>query len=174
MPSLKIELPFLKHYLKGSDDPKLPEAYVFETGTNQWRRYDSWPPKNVTPKTLYLQPGGRVTFEAPANTSAPAYDEYVSDPAKPVLFIPNIAIGMTNEHMLDDQRFASSRTDVLVYATEPLTEDAHDMLQNLSAVLTAIDPNRLQENYNDALFYRDEVREQFHHVRGRGDARESA
>jgi putative CocE/NonD family hydrolase len=119
----QIELPFLKHFLKGSDDPKLPEAYMFETGTNQWRRYDSWPPKNITPKTLYLRPGGRLSFEAPADSSAPAYDEYVSDPAKPVPFIPNIAIGMTNEHMLDDQRFASSRTDVLVYATEPLEED---------------------------------------------------
>ena len=118
----QIELPYLKHFLKGAPDPKLPEAYVFETGTNQWRRYDSWPPANTKAKTLYFHPQGQLSFEPPKN-SDDAFDEYVSDPAKPVPFIPNIAIGMTNEHMADDQRFASSRPDVLVYATEPLTED---------------------------------------------------
>jgi uncharacterized protein len=115
-----IELPFLKHFLK--DDPKfdLPEAYVFETGTAQWRRYDSWPPKNVRDTPLYLGGSSQLSFTAPTVTG---YDEYVSDPDKPVPFIPNISIGMTREHMLDDQRFASSRPDVLVYRTEPLSED---------------------------------------------------
>jgi putative CocE/NonD family hydrolase len=117
-----IELPFLKHFLK--DDPKLdlPEAYVFETGTAQWRRYDSWPPKNAREKALYFHEGGRLSFEPPG-AAASAFDEYTSDPAKPVPYIPNIAIGMTREHMLDDQRFASSRPDVLVYETGVLEED---------------------------------------------------
>ena len=127
----EIELPFLKHFLKGNgkgkDEPKLdlPEAFVFETGTNQWRRHYSWPPKNTTVKSLSLQPGGRLSFDPVAADSAgeSAYDEYVSDPAKPVPYIPNIAIGMTREHMLDDQRFASSRPDVLVYTSEVLEED---------------------------------------------------
>jgi putative CocE/NonD family hydrolase len=124
----QIELPFLVHHLKGGADPKLPEAYVFETGTNQWRKYDAWPPKKAVAKTLYFHAGGKLSFEPPAAEKDAAaeggsYDEYVSDPRKPVPFIPNIAIGMTDEHMLDDQRFASSRTDVLVYATEPLAED---------------------------------------------------
>lgn len=120
----QIELPFLRHFLKGAADPNLPEAFVFETGTNQWRKYNSWPPHNTTAQTLYFHSGGRLSFEPPAETRAEdAFDEYVSDPAKPVPFIPNIAIGMTREHMLDDQRFASTRPDVLVYATEPLTED---------------------------------------------------
>ncbi|MGD9724299.1 MAG: CocE/NonD family hydrolase [Pirellulales bacterium] len=118
-----IELAFLKHYLKGAADPKLPEAYVFETGTNQWRKYDAWPPKNTAAKTLYFHAGGRLSFDPPAPAEGEAFDEYMSDPAKPVPFIPNVAIGMTDEHMLDDQRFASSRTDVLVYATDPLEED---------------------------------------------------
>ncbi|REK10792.1 MAG: CocE/NonD family hydrolase [Planctomycetota bacterium] len=118
----KIELPFLKHFLKGGPDPKLPEAYVFETGTHQWRRFNSWPPKGTTEKSLYLHPDGKLSFEPP-QASSPGYDEYVSDPNKPVPFIPNIAIGMTREHMLDDQRFASTRTDVLTYVTEPLEED---------------------------------------------------
>jgi putative CocE/NonD family hydrolase len=117
-----IELPFLKHFLK--DDPKLdlPEAYVFETGTAQWRRYDSWPPKNAREKALYFHDGGRLSFESPGD-AASAFDEYISDPAKPVPYIPNIAIGMTREHMLDDQRFVASRPDVLVYQTGILEED---------------------------------------------------
>ena len=118
-----IELPFLKHFLKGDKDPELPEAYAFETGTNQWRKFDSWPPKAATARTLYFHPGGRLSFEAPTERAAEPFDEYVSDPAKPVPFIPNIAIGMTSEHMVDDQRFATTRPDVLVYATEPLAED---------------------------------------------------
>jgi putative CocE/NonD family hydrolase len=117
----KIELPFLKHFLKGADDPRLPDAFVFETGTNQWRRYDQWPPANVEARTLYLREDGELSFDAPGGGSA--FDEYVSDPAKPVPFIPNISIGMTREHMLDDQRFASTRTDVLTYATAPLDQD---------------------------------------------------
>lgn len=117
-----IELPFLKHFLKGGPDPKLPEAYVFETGTWQWRRYDNWPPKNTVPKEVYFHAAGRLSFERPTEEEG-AFDEYISDPAKPVPFIPNIAIGMTREHMVDDQRFASSRPDVLVYQTELLEQD---------------------------------------------------
>ncbi len=119
----RIELPFFKHFLKDGEDPKLPEAYVFETGTNQWRRYDSWPPQNLLTKTLYFHSNGRLSFDPPTETGNDVFDEYISDPAKPVPFIPNIAIGMTREHMLDDQRSSASRTDVVVYATEPLEED---------------------------------------------------
>jgi putative CocE/NonD family hydrolase len=115
-------LPFLRHFLK--DDPKfdLPKAYVFETGTNQWRRYDAWPPKNSRGRSLYLRAGGKLSFDPPAGGEA-EFDEYISDPGKPVPYIPNIAIGMTREHMLDDQRFAASRPDVLVYQSEVLDED---------------------------------------------------
>jgi putative CocE/NonD family hydrolase len=119
----KIELPFFKHYLKDEAGLDLPDAYVFETGTNQWRRYDTWPPKAVTEQTLYFHDGGKLSFDPPAETGNAAHDEYISDPAKPVPFIPNVSIGMTREHMLDDQRFASSRTDVLVYMTDLLEED---------------------------------------------------
>jgi uncharacterized protein len=136
-----IELPFLKHFLKEEDEEsdaddgrkkgkgpakkfKLAEAIVFENGTNQWRRYDAWPPKNSQEKTFYFHPSGKLSFEKPAaNDGAAAYDEYTSDPAKPVPYIPNIATQQTREHMVDDQRFASSRTDVLVYQTDVLEED---------------------------------------------------
>jgi putative CocE/NonD family hydrolase len=117
----KIEFPFFEHHLKGTPDPQLPEAYVFETGTNQWRRYDAWPPKQAKPAALYLGPNGQLTFTKPA--AGPDFDEYISDPTKPVPFITGTETGMPREHMTDDQRLAGRRTDVLVYQTAPLTED---------------------------------------------------
>ena len=119
----KIELPFYQHFLKGEGNLDLPEAYVFETGTNYWRRFDAWPPKEVIPTRLHFLEGGRLSFEPPTRDHESAFDEYISDPAKPVPYIPNISIGMTREYMVDDQRFASSRTDVLVYQTDVLPED---------------------------------------------------
>ena len=118
-----IEFPFFEHHLKGASDPKLPEAFVFETGTNQWRRHETWPPKNVEARTLHFQADGKLSFEPSAETSAQAFDEYVSDPSKPVPYIANIASGMTREYMTDDQRFAGRRPDVLVYQTDPLEAD---------------------------------------------------
>ncbi|HYW43959.1 MAG TPA: CocE/NonD family hydrolase [Bryobacteraceae bacterium] len=118
----EIELPFFNYWLKGKDDPKLAEATVFETGTNQWRREDAWPPRDARAKTLYLHAGGALSFDPPRETGA-AFDEYVSDPAKPVPYISGQASGMTREHMVEDQRFASTRTDVLTYQTEELAED---------------------------------------------------
>jgi uncharacterized protein len=133
-----FELPFLKHFLKDEDQPekgekqakgrkddkfKLAEANVFETGTNQWRHYDAWPPKNAHEKMLYLHAGGRLSFSPPAPDEGSTFDEYVSDPAKPVPYIGYTAIGMTREHMVDDQRFAATRPDVLVYQTDVLEED---------------------------------------------------
>jgi len=117
----KIEFPFFEHHLKGTPDPQLPEAYVFETGTNEWKRYDAWPPKQATPAALHLGPSGQLSFTKPA--AGAEFDEYVSDPAKPVPYINGTEFGMTREHMTDDQRQASRRTDVLVYQTPPLTED---------------------------------------------------
>jgi putative CocE/NonD family hydrolase len=119
----KIELPFFQFYLKGKEDPKLPEAYVFETGTNLWRMYDSWPPAQAKEKMLYLHAGGKLSFNPPVAGEGPEFDEYVSDPAKPVPYINGQAAGMTREHMTEDQRFAETRTDVLTYSTEVLTED---------------------------------------------------
>jgi len=117
-----IVFPFFEHYLKDAPDPKLPKAYVFETGTNVWRRYSAWPPKNAETRTLYLQPNGGLSFDAPKNDST-AFDEYVSDPAKPVPFVNYTALQVPQEYMVSDQRFAASRPDVLVYETPVLQED---------------------------------------------------
>ena len=117
-----MELPFFQHYLKGAPDPQLPKAYVFETGTNVWRQYAAWPPKNAEARTLYLHAGGVLSFEPPGE-EASEYDEYVSDPSKPVPFMNYVAQDVPQEYMVSDQRFAESRTDVLTYQSEVLKED---------------------------------------------------
>jgi len=127
----EIEFPFFAYWLKGKGDPKLPEALVFETGTNQWRREDAWPPKDARERALYLRADGGLSFDPPGEAAA-AFDEYISDPNKPVPYINGQASGMTREHMVEDQRFASTRTDVLTYQSDELTGDV-----TLSGPLTA-------------------------------------
>jgi putative CocE/NonD family hydrolase len=115
-----IQFPFFEHYLKGKGEA-MPKAVVFETGTNVWRRETSWPPKAAVAKTLYFHAGGKLSFEAP--TEAAGSDSYVSDPAHPVPFVGYTTDTVPQRYMVDDQRFASYRPDVLVYQTDVLTED---------------------------------------------------
>ncbi len=117
-----VELPYFKHVLKDGPNPKLPKALMFETGSNVWRRYEEWPPQRADAKTLYFQPNGKLSFAAPTATGQ-AFDEFVSDPAKPVPYIPQIANRMTREYMTMDQRQAGRRPDVLTYMTDVLEED---------------------------------------------------
>ena len=118
----QIQFPFCMHYLK--DKPMdLPEAWMFLTGLNEWRKLDAWPPKGLQGRTLYFQAGGRLSSDAPSAGGQDAFDEYISDPNKPVPYVGYVAGGMTRDYMTEDQRFAASRTDVLVYQTEPLSED---------------------------------------------------
>lgn len=117
----QILLPFFAFHLKDQGDPPLSAAHVFETGTNVWRQYPMWPPPGAQPRTLYFRAAGRLAFEPPAE--ADASDAYVSDPAKPVPFVGYTTLGMPEEYMVSDQRFAATRPDVLVYVTQPLEED---------------------------------------------------
>jgi hypothetical protein len=128
------------HYLKGEENLDLPEAYIFETGMNKWRRFETWPPQNLTPQNMYFSENKMLAFTPEATTSA--FDEFISDPAKPVPFTEAITTGMTIEYMTDDQRFTSRRPDVLGYQTEPLAENitlAGPMTANLWVSTTAGD-----------------------------------
>jgi hypothetical protein len=116
----KVQFPFFEYYLKGRGEA-LPKAVVFETGTNLWRSFDSWPPKAAQPRTLYFHAGGKLSFDLPAE--AQGVDEYLSDPAHPVPFVGYTTDTVSQRYMVDDQRFASTRPDVLTYQTEPLEED---------------------------------------------------
>jgi len=118
----QIEFPFFEYYLKGKGELKHPKAWVFESGTNQWRRYDTWPPKNAEPTAFYFQPHGKLGVKPSQNLKSD-FDEYVSDPAKPVPFVNKTHIGMSPDYMTADQRFAARRPDVLEYQTAPLEED---------------------------------------------------
>jgi putative CocE/NonD family hydrolase len=118
----KIELPFFRRHLKDDKGHAATEAHIFETGTHRWRRFDSWPPKQVKPRTLYFHPAGALSFDPPKE-KADAHDEYPSDPAKPVPFTNDPSQTYPKAYPIEDQRFVASRPDVLVYQTEPLEED---------------------------------------------------
>jgi hypothetical protein len=117
----EVLFPFFMHHLKGTKDPVLAKATVFETGANRWHKLESWPPQGTKPSTFFFQPGGRLSLTPPAPEGGA--DSFISDPAKPVPFIEQVAIGMPKEYMTADQRFAGRRTDVLVYQTEVLKQD---------------------------------------------------
>ncbi len=115
-----VELPFFNYYLKDKGAAKLPEATIFETGTNEWRSYPQWPPTNTEEKALYLQANGKLGFVAPKETAG--YDQYVSDPADPVPYSAKITTERGTRYMIEDQRFAAQRADVLSYQSEALSE----------------------------------------------------
>ncbi|MBM3746054.1 MAG: CocE/NonD family hydrolase [Acidobacteria bacterium] len=115
-----VEKPFFDYFLKDQGEGKFAEAYVFETGANAWHQLGAWPPRNFAAKTLYFAEGGKLSMTAP---SADGFDEYVSDPAKPVPYLNRPGGPMNGDYMTEDQRFAAARPDVLVYQTDPLEAD---------------------------------------------------
>lgn len=121
----EIELKFFEYHLKDQGKMELPDAYVFETGSNQWTTHDAWPPKNIAPKKYFFNANGRLTETAQLNSNHPeifwANSTYTSDPSKPVPYTEDVHLGRTREYMTDDQRFAARRPDVLVFQTEVLT-----------------------------------------------------
>jgi uncharacterized protein len=113
--------PFFEYHLKDKGPYTFVKATVFETGTNVWRQYQSWPPKEAKEQRLYLRENGTLAFDNAGNLNAS--DSYVSDPAKPVPFVGYTALGMASEYMVSDQRFAWKRNDVLTYQTNILETD---------------------------------------------------
>jgi putative CocE/NonD family hydrolase len=148
----KIEVPFFAHYLKDrpvaldkeisgdASDQKpvsggrggIPEVISFRTGENAWKTYDRWPPRRAVPRKLFVREGSRLAFDsppvAPVNGSTASFDEFVSDPARPVPYYPRpisplYVNALWPEWLVHDQRFVHLRPDVLSYETEALTED---------------------------------------------------
>lgn len=117
----QFEHPFFKYHLKGEGRFSPSEANIFISGSNEWKYFDEWPPQNTETKRLYFQPQGKLGFEKVQRTDS--WDEYVTDPNKPVPHQGGLIQSRTREFMVDDQRFAASRPDVMVYQTEPLEED---------------------------------------------------
>jgi putative CocE/NonD family hydrolase len=137
----RIQFPFFMHYLKNSS-ADLPEAYMFLTGINEWRRHAEWPPKDAKPLTFYLSSNNRLSEETPTDEGQSAFDSYISDPNRPVPFVGYTVDEMTSDYTTEDQRFASQRPDVLVYETEPLENDlivAGPLKINLNVSTTGTD-----------------------------------
>jgi uncharacterized protein len=119
----RIETPFFERYLRGADVPLPPEAWVFETGTNVWHAWPSFPPPGAHTDTLYFHGGGALSSSAPAPKEADSgQDSFVSDPLKPVPYRGRSSEGIDEDYMTEDQRFAARRPDVLVYQTSVLAE----------------------------------------------------
>ncbi len=119
----KIEFPFFEAHLRGVETPAPPEALVYDTGTDTWESYDAWPPARAEQRTLLLAEGGRLLSPGGATKPRTDFDEYDSDPAKPVPYSLKPDIPYNRDYFVEDQRFASARPDVLVYESEPLAED---------------------------------------------------
>jgi putative CocE/NonD family hydrolase len=117
----ELEKDFFNHYLKGTNGFNPVEATIFITGSNEWRNFNTWPPKNISEQKLFLHPGELASFNAPSISKS--YDEYISDPMNPVSYTEDVHANRTAEYMTDDQRFASRRPDVMVYQTDILSED---------------------------------------------------
>ncbi len=138
----EIESKFFNHFLKGSGDKNtgLPEAYMFDTGTKKWEQFETWPPKNTLKEVYSLQQNQRLGQTATREIS---FQEFVSDPKKPVPYTEDIKVVFTpRKFMTDDQRFAARRPDVLVFETEPLENPvtlAGDIMAKLKVATSGTD-----------------------------------
>jgi len=137
-----LELPFFNYFLKDKGDiSQIKEVNAFDTGANLWANFADWSPTATAERSLYLMEGGRLRFGDGVTGKRPTtglprptgggttgnrgseYDEYVSDPMNPVPYTQEITLNYPRDFMTEDQRFVAGRPDVLVYQTEPLTEE---------------------------------------------------
>lgn len=117
----QIEFPFFAERLKDRQRPPIAGASIFETGSNRWRSFTTWPPRDVAARRFYLAADGTLTTTAP---DEPGEDAFESDPARPVPLVGGTFVdGMPADYMAADQRFAAGRDDVLVYVSAPLDTD---------------------------------------------------
>ncbi len=144
----QVQAPWFAYWLKDKGKLPLGEALTFETGSNQWKQYDAWPPtQNVSQRKLYFRERGQLSFDAPSPSGEPGFDSYVSDPSHPVPYrhqpiSPTYPGPGWPTWLLEDQRFAQSRPDVLTLQTEPLKEDitvAGDIVAHLFASTSGSD-----------------------------------
>ncbi len=135
-----LETVFFNYYLKDKGKPVIAEATVFETGSNKWTTYDTWPPAGIQPTSLYFNSNQQLTYGKDNGNNT--FDEYISDPNKPVPYTGGIYGWRNNDYMAEDQRFAATRSDVLVYETSLLEEDltvTGSILADLQVSITGTD-----------------------------------
>ena len=138
----QLQFPFFEYHLKDKGEWEAQEAVVFQTGRNEWSSFDRWPPPGVQLTNLYLRENGMLSLEEPEESEGNVGDRYVSDPNHPVPFSAEIHTSLGHLWKVEDQRFASTRPDVLTYVSEPLTEDltiAGPILANIFVSTTGTD-----------------------------------
>ena len=126
-----IEAPWFAFWLKDKGKLPLKEALLFQTGSDTWTAFDSWPPREAQTRNLYFREDGRLSFDAPQTTTAETSDSYLSDPAHPVpnrhrpvdMTYPEDHPGSWYTWLVQDQRFVDQRPDVLTWQTDALAED---------------------------------------------------
>lgn len=155
-----FEIPFFNYFLKEKGDiSHLAEANIFITGSNEWKSFNSWPPAGTEDKSLFLHEGGKLDWKNPAVKSG--YSEYVSDPAKPVPYTEDVHFNRSVEYMVDDQRFAGRRPDVLTFKTAVLDDDitvTGVITADLAASISTTDADfivKLIDVFPDNLGYND-------------------
>jgi uncharacterized protein len=116
-----LETSFFNFYLKDKGNFNAAEATVFETGSNQWRSYASWPPAGSKPTAFFLNENNKLSKNK--STTINSFNKYISDPANPVPYTKAVQGQRNNGYMAEDQRFASERKDVIFFETDSLTED---------------------------------------------------
>ncbi|MCW8850933.1 MAG: CocE/NonD family hydrolase [Melioribacteraceae bacterium] len=121
----QIELPFFNYYLKNKGELNLPEAYIFNTGKNTWQKFNKYPSSELIKSNLYLNSDNKLSFIKNESNEIEFY-EFISDPNKPVPYTQKNIDSQKfyfKEFMVEDQRFASTRPDVLVFESESLNSD---------------------------------------------------
>jgi uncharacterized protein len=124
----KVQRPWFDFWLKDKGELPFKEALAFDTGTNEWKTYDQWPPREASTRNLYFHANGVLSFDPPAKTEGDAFDSYVSDPANPVPYrqrpiAPTYSTDGWTKWLAEDQRFVHKRPDVLSWESGPLQED---------------------------------------------------
>jgi uncharacterized protein len=144
-----VEAPWFAYWLHDKGNMSEPTAYLYDAGVKRWRSFDTWPPKSgASDRKLYLHSNGTLSFDAP-NSEAAQYDQFVSDPARPVPYRPR-PVEQTYDPRgsrwrtweTQDQRFVQGRPDVLAWESAPLTEDltiAGDVVAHIVASTTGQD-----------------------------------
>ncbi|MDR3680607.1 MAG: CocE/NonD family hydrolase [Flavipsychrobacter sp.] len=153
-----IEIPFFNYYLKGEGDiSKIAKATVFISGANEWKEFAQWPPRRKQDEKIYLQDNDALGWKIPR--SASSYNEYVSDPHKPVPYTQDVHFNRTRNYMTDDQRFADRRPDVASFKTDILQEDVTltgNVLASLQVSISTTDADfvvKLIDVFPDSLSY---------------------
>lgn len=135
-----LETVFFNYHLKDKGDFLAHKVTLFQTGSNEWKRFAAWPPMQAKPTPYYFDQEGKLSSTMPAENSG--FSEYISDPNKPVPYTNGVFRGRNNEYMVEDQRFTATRPDVLVFETEELKEDitiGGNIMANLQVSTTGTD-----------------------------------